>query len=634
MGHTRIPGISTHKRPLATFESLGMPSKRTHILEDVTNTTPLADQAKTNRSKLTMSSIVADPNARLMNRYYYGDPNVIEEVKKRERKIARDIQHFRKSIAEIDTETKLVRERNLPDLRYENSKKSALCNELRKDLIQLTTDLDEKDKDCDVLKSNWELEAQHTQLEHKVKLQEVQNELDKDKRDLISEWETKLREIENHKPDPEALRDLERYQEEKLQLEKELRSLSIENADSCRQRSRELEAGLEEFWAKKKEPLRELRTKKDELQSEITELKNEAVSIESQIDLTTENCNQLMLQISEIKSLLAECSEHENQLMDAKNKAELTYLETKFVTDEIQTKALEVELRYNGEFDKMEKEQTRRRTMENSIDELKGTVRCFAFIGEDVPDASVIDYSHKKISVEDTVPCSFSRIIPRKLVSEGDLIGQECRAFFEVCVAKRLNFNVVSLPTGRQSLLRDKFLNYLIEKGKFKLKAQYVALSEKAASSDLFFKSKDGDDKEIQLTIKEDSIEMNSTTLELNSTQDITNSFGQLHAQAGSDNIGILKIEIWEEHKKCCDTYYLEINDVQTVKKMSSLPNINHAAKTPIFIILQTLLLKTRSLFLFNLFDENTTDPQIILESAQRIGQIEVPRVHVEDRET
>ncbi|SCV03892.1 LAME_0H14070g1_1 [Lachancea meyersii CBS 8951] len=631
MSHTKIPGIASHKRPLQCIDAGNTPLKRANILGDVTNTSILGEQLKSSHLKYAMSSsAIADPNLRLMNRYYYGDPNVIEEVKKRERKIARDIQHFRKSIAEIDTEAKHLRERDLPDLRYEMSKKNAVLNELRKDLIQVTADLDEKANDYESLKANGQLELQHAQLKHQVALQEVQNELDHKISTFKAEWENKLREMENYTPDPEILAEIEGLRRQKLERENQIRQLNLGNEQACQRKKEELAAELEQQLVRKQDTLNELRTKNESAEHDKAVLENEVKSVTSQFAQYEDRCTQLMHQISEINSLVTDCLEDRSQSVNATKNAEAIYLESKAATESVQIEALEVEARYNREYDNMEKEQKRRRVMENSIDELRGRIRCFAFVGDEGSEESTIDYSCKTVSVKRSEPCLFNRIVPRKLVSEKELISQECEPFFRMCMDKQLNFNVMSSPTGKQLLLRETLLEYLIESGNKKLITQYVSLGEGAESRDLFLQADKNEHADIQLTIKKDTIEMNSTILEMRSTQDIKNNLARLEAEVGSENIGILKAEIWEEHTKCCDAYYLEINNLTIVDTLRNVRDNHTVAKSPIAIILQTLLSRTKSLFLFNLFDEHTADPSTILDSVRYISQFEVPRTHLE----
>ncbi|CEP61167.1 uncharacterized protein LALA0_S02e08218g [Lachancea lanzarotensis] len=623
MSHTKIPGISSHKRPLGSPERLGMSNKRAHVLGDVTNTIALSEHFKNSHRKYTMpSTSVADPNMRLMNRYYYGDPKVIEEVKKRERKIARDIQHFRKSIVEIDTETRIVRERDLPDLRYETSKKNALCNELRKELIDFTTKLDERANDCETLKRDAEFDLRHIQLKHQVALQEIQNELDLNITKCTAEWDAKLREIDNEQPDPVVLAEIENLQKEKRLRETQVEALAASNASACKMKSQELDLLLEKLLTEKKEPLHALRAKGEEIQKDNDMLKREAESVKDQIAQYEDRCSELMQQISTVDSLITECMNERTKNVEAKNNAEATYLECKTATDVIQEKALVIETQYNQEFDKMEKEQIRRRVMENSIDELRGKIRVFAFIGDELVENSDVDYSSKTISLNETKSCLFSRIIPRKLISEQELINQECEPFFLMCLNKQLNFSLLSSPTGRQQHLKKAFLEFLLTK-ESKIMTQYVSLSEGSESCDLFLPIEQNAKEDIQLVLKKDAIEINSTVLEMRSTQDVNEQSAFLETNAGSGNVGILKAEIWRDQIKCCEAYYLEINDPSTMEKLANLRDTAPATKPPLAIILQTLLLKTKSLFLFNLFDGGTAKASTLLDSACHISHLE-----------
>lgn len=615
MSQTKISG---HKRPIVASP---VPSaKRLRVLEDVTNTN---SESHALRSKM---SAVADPNTRLMNKYYYGDPNVIEAVKVRERKIARDIQHFRKSIAEIDAETKLIRESELPNLKYDMSKKTAICNDLRKDLLQLTADLDEKNGECELQASNWELAMQHVQLQHEVNLQEAKNELDQKLNSTKESWQAKVREMERYQPDSGIIEEIEDLKSQKLHEESILKTLHVNNAEACESRDKELDQEFCKFVADKEMPLKELRDKHQAQKLNYERLTHETTTIDLEIKKCTDECSRISEQIVNLEALISECMSQQEILTDKKANAEAQYKSTALDTDKVQQKALVVEARYEDQFNRMEREQQRRRKLENSIDELRGKIRCFAYIGENVPDSCEVDYALKKIHMEDAPGCVFNRIIPQKLVSENVLIKQECEAYLEMCISAQQNCNIISTSTARRESLRDSFLSYLLGLGKQILMVQYVALSEKLPSSDLLINPESGKEVELQLTIKEDSIEMNSISVELRSAQDITEVFGKVQKRSKSGDINILKVEVWDDSHKKCDAYFLEANEEQTVKNICNLSNKHLFVKTPITIILQTLLLRTKSLFLCSLFGEDTLNASLVLELARNISQIDAPR--------
>lgn len=618
MSQTRIPG---HKRAMSSPP--GSATKRLHILEDVTNTNSIA------RLPGTKMSVAVDSNTRLMNKYYYGDPKVIEAVKVRERKIARDIQHFRKSIAEIDAETKLIQETNLPNLDYDMSKKNTLCNELRKELIQLTASLDEKNGECELMESNWELTVKHLQLEHEVNLQKARNEIDQALCEARERWEEKLREMENFRPDSGIIEEIEELKEERLQEEKKLNALEASNKRACTMRDQELDIEFQKFLLEKQKPSEELREKCQVQREKNKQLTEEILCFENQLEESTRDCARLYEAITGIEKLIKACLEEREELLERRTKVEASFRETELTTQKVQTEASAVESKYNAQFDKMEKEQLRRRKMENSIDEMRAKVRCFAYIGDKVPPSCEIDYPAKKISMigpNSGQSSVFSRIIPRKLIPEKDLIGQECQAYLDMCTAKGLNCNIISLPTDRQQHLRECFLQYFVNSNTHKLRVQYVALSEKMPSSDLLVDPEDSRGDELQLTIKEDAIEMSSRSVELESPQDITDAFSGLELHSRVGDISVMKLKVYNKSEDYFDAYFLEINDDQTIKNISNLSNKNRFVKTPITIILQTLLLKTKSLILCNLFDGRTSDPCLVLESVHQIGRLDVPR--------
>ena len=65
-------------------------------------------------------------------KYYYGDPSVIEEVKKRERKVLKDISTFKRQIAEIEDEIDRLTKKVIPQLKYDLNKKSLVFKNLKR----------------------------------------------------------------------------------------------------------------------------------------------------------------------------------------------------------------------------------------------------------------------------------------------------------------------------------------------------------------------------------------------------------------------------------------------------------------------------------------------------------------------
>lgn len=620
MSQTKIPSISGRKRASLPLESTAKESyKKLHALEDVTNK---------NIAKVTQSRMpkVADPNARLMHRYYYGDVRVIEEVKKRERKIVRDIQHFRRSIAEIDSETKLIKERNLPDVKYNISKKAAICDELRKELLQVTADLDEKNGECELVAVNGDLTMKNLQLQHKVELQNAQNELDKELSDARASWEIKLREMENFKPDVQTVNEIEELKEKKQDREKAIEKLELQNKQKCKEYEVQLDELLKDFIKEKEEPLKEIQEKHDSLQATYSHLKSVAQKMSHETTMCKDECESTSKQIEEIKKKLKEVEKENTKLREILLKVQHEYYGKKNITDKVQEKAHAAEMHYNTQFDMMEHEQMRRRKLENSIDELRGKVRCFAYVGENLGNNYAVDYSSKIITTDTESAYCFTRVIPRSLVTEQDLFKQECQAYIEMCMNKSFNFNIVSLLNDNPNKLRDSFVDFMANQTYSHMELQYVSLCERLASADMLLTPAEESDKEIKVKIEENSIELNSKSVIVRSPAEIQDFLRLTEEQTRPAGIGMLKLKVWIEENKAIDVYFVEINDRKTTEYLLSIISPGEVVQTPVTIILQNLLTKTKSLFLFNLLEGTDQHLPFLLDLANRIGQLDSPR--------
>lgn len=184
---------------------------------------------------------------------------------------------------------------------------------------------------------------------------------------------------------------------------------------ACESRDKELDQEFCKFVADKEMPLKELRDKHQAQKLNYERLTHETTTIDLEIKKCTDECSRISEQIVNLEALISECMSQQEILTDKKANAEAQYKSTALDTDKVQQKALVVEARYEDQFNRMEREQQRRRKLENSIDELRGKIRCFAYIGENVPDSCEVDYALKKIHMEDAPGCVFNRIIPQKL---------------------------------------------------------------------------------------------------------------------------------------------------------------------------------------------------------------------------
>lgn len=628
MNSSRIPSFSK-KRPSSSENMLVPSHKRVNVLDDVTNTSKIPFINK-KMSAIDTHKDKVDPNVRLMNRYYYGDPNVIEEVKKRERKIMKDINHFRKSISEIEGEALLINDRVLPELKYNISKKSTFVSELRKELIQLITELDSKSSECDLHRKNGELCIGNLQLRHSVEAQKVKNELDIVMTNKRAEWEKKLLEIENYKPSVHMIEEIDALKIQRLEKQTELDRLQAKNREKCKEYEETLSKQFAEFVSEKEKPLIELRSKRDQLAAKRERLYETVRLLKDDVNECVNTKEITKRKIEEIRSEIELLKEENAPLEQSLSQLTTEYQLAESKTDEFRALAHTAEARYNLEFDKMEEEQVRRRKLENSIDELRGKIRCFAYVAND--SLCNVDYATKEITLDGKL-YYFNRVIPRELVSESDLFSQECQAYIERCLKTHTNCNIISISNNNKTL-RNAFVRFItnyVGLGTLKeneisnINFQHVALCEDAVSIDMLRDDSRDPESEIKVKIEEKSVDMNSQRIDISNQTNVEDLLETVNTKPASNGIGILKFEVRNEKDKThSDVYFVEINGISTSYLDDALSQTENM-DSPIGIILQALLSRTMSLLLFDISSQEQ-EVEALLKIAEKASQLDNPK--------
>lgn len=624
MHYSKIPSISVMSStpPSNTYPQLKRQRLSTSMLQDVTNQI---------HSTPPRRSITEEPTSRrtkLMNKYVFGDASVIEEVKKRERKIMKDIAHFRNAIAEIEKETIQIREQQLPDMQYEISKRLTMCNEVKKETSQLTTQLDMKDRENDLCRKNEELDMANMQLKHSVEVQEVENQLKQVLDDEKLKWDKKIMELENLKPDEKVAQEIHQLRDELKQVNEQWEALQRENQDKCTEYEAKFKEDLEEFKRFKQEPMDNLEKEQGKLLDRHKKLQVECDQLVNQIDSDKKEFSSIELKIMDIQQKITDTMIVNQPLEDELVVSQSHYEKAKQETEAIQEIAHAKESYYKGKFDKMEEEQLRRRKLENTIEELKGGIRTFAYITKKGQDDNLgVNYSERTLTdLQNGQIFQFSRIIPSELETENDLLYQDCEMYHEMCLKNRLNYNLISVSQKPWDALRIALLEFIYTKchDQFRIYLQYVFLSEDSPSQDLMLPSSEKCDNEIKLKIQRECIELDSKSTEMVHGLDELPLSIKKERKTSIPGIGILKFQLVssDSDRKPLNFYFIEINDPTTILTLDRVISPDNAIKSPISLIIKKLLSDTTSCFLFDINDGENYDS--LLEISKKLTQMKI----------
>ncbi|AAS53204.1 AFL170Cp [Eremothecium gossypii ATCC 10895] len=628
MNKTRIPSISLKRaRECGEVDSQPPRYKRASgksPLAEITNTASSSPHISEDKMLSTKSMFGSSgQSSRLMNKYYYGDPRVIEEVKRRERKVMKDIQHFKKSIEEVERDMKTMVEESIPGLRYTLSKKAAVYKDLRVETAQVTARLDLLANKCGVMRANTELALNNITLEQQVEVQNLENELDRRINALREEWELKLLSLEKFKPNDDLVKEIEGLKQELNKEQKTWDRLQRENEEKRKEFELILEQDFLRFKEEKLSLYEDLTEKREHLFQEKNKKQLELKQLHSIVEQHRREKAELAI---DIQAITEEIVHYEQQLKPSQ--ARLQQLKEQLntevhETEEIRKKASAAEQEYNTLYDKMEDEQLSRRRIENTIEELRGNIRVFAYVS----DASVpytIDYASKTITVGSAKQYCFDRLIPKELVPLQELLEQECQAYMDMCLQNQYDSSVISLQQENDHSIRNTFIGWMLSQKHKRINFQCVVLSENSPSVDLLLRKRlSGEtNREIKVTLDNKSVLFESTSILVESGGSAEDIIKQLGTDYNKEGILILKFQIWGENETSTDVYFIEV----TPPAYNCLHSTGSAGSTGssfgssrIGAILRSLLMHTKPLLLLTLTQENS----LLLDISQQIGQRE-----------
>lgn len=613
MNETRIPSINSRKRQ-KPFSSGSVSGQKKHhpVLANITNmvtttgTTTVANSSGSKKEQFAPSyqTKSQSTNMRLLNKYFYGDPNVIEEVKKRERKALKDIHLFTKQIEETDSRLESLTSEVIPQLKYNLNKRSIIFKHLKQETMVMQEQLYQLKNDCELKKKNHELITNNLNLEHSINIQEVINQWQLKISDKRHIWELELQKLKQTKPDPAVLKEIEELSTDKAIIENDLKDLKRKNHEQIQSYENELKLRLEKFKEDKKEPLIASIEENKKLKIKINDLKatQEALRDKIRNSVDTELSLQEIIKNKrlELQTLEASLEPVEEKL----NQLQLRYKSEKDTTDEVKAKAKLAEAEYNKNYDRMEQEQSQRRILENTIDELDGHIRCFAYLNYDELNDYAVDYMNKCI-IGDTDVFYFSRILPRDLVSPSNLFNNECFTFVDSCLKSKKSCNIISINDD----LRKDFLRTINERFlKSKVLVQMVVLNDSDLSKDLL----NSEDSDLSAVIDEKCIDFHSKRLPIEEVNNfILPDFRGIH---------VMKFEVFDKEDDFESIFFIQAPNKE-IQKMNAI-DITKTAVSPVSTFLQSLLLRLESLIIFN-FD---TPDSSLLQLSQTLHKLPNPK--------
>ncbi|KAG0671677.1 hypothetical protein C6P45_005283 [Maudiozyma exigua] len=264
-----------------------------------------------------MSSVTSTTHRNLLSditnnsKLSFGDSNAVELVKNRQRKIFKDIAHFKNAINEIEKEIQHLNNKLIPDIIKLSNKKHADMDAMKGTILQCKNDIEETSMSIDTLQRNNELENNNLQLAHSIKMTTVENDLEQIKFNCIKENEAQLNEVENMKPDENMIEEMNILQEQLIEVTKELNEVESENKKICEEydKSGPVVTEYEQFKINKTQEMNELLKEQELLQNKHSGIQEEWETGNLQVETLSKELDGILERIATEESQIKDTVE-------------------------------------------------------------------------------------------------------------------------------------------------------------------------------------------------------------------------------------------------------------------------------------------------------------------------------------
>ncbi|EJS41496.1 vik1p [Saccharomyces arboricola H-6] len=622
--------FSSNKRILHNTDNV--PSSTSRSLMDITNTTNTS-----NGSRLSSMKDSFPPPTRS------GSLNInmgkIKDLKDRQDKIRFQRHTLKTQLIECEREIKTIKFRDLSKFKFELYKKKSKQSKYLKQVKELTPILNSKDSERDNLiqKNKYDLSVLQNELEHSItsKRQEFQESY----RQKLIFWENELQIMENFEPDHEITKDISHLKTVLQELDENWENLRKQNLERQASHKSQLNKDFIAFKEAKLKSMENVTNKNHELLAQVATLQSETEKLNKEIMHIVTQTQHSEKKIADINKNLSQMEFENNPLINESLQNSLDLKSLVQQLENLKEIASKQETLYNDTYNIVDRELLRSRKLENSITELKGTMRCYAYVMEqNLPENLLFDYENGTItqSLSEHV-YKFNRVISHLKVSEDKFFTQEYSVYHDMCLNQKKNFNLISLSTTPYGSLRESLIEFLTEKDtvyqkQYIITLQFVFLSDDEFSQDMLLDYSHHDKDSIKLKFEKNSISLDSKLVI------IENGIGDLPANFNCDNhpnlphsgMGIIKVQFFPRDSKShdknepvpVDFYFIELNNLKAIEQFEKNALKKDSCETPIALVLKKLISDTKSFFLLNLNDTKSVSKLLtISEQVQSINQ-------------
>lgn len=655
-----------HRRIYIIEYTLTM-SGRVHkpeLFTDITNSTNQNNIRKLKKNNKGKNKTKNNTNGNKNNVKYLSKQvvNKMAQEIRLKKEISREVAKIKKETSQTDSEIVRYQTRYVPDIKYEISKRQVMCKKLQNQQDSFEHDIEMINGQIETV----EVTKQTVEEELASKYMSIEAEKTKEHEETITNLNEKykedLAELENLTPKDELEVEINTLRERMLDYLEQCDDLKLSNEKEVKTKEIGIREQFEEFKITKQNEMNTIFQKgKDILETKSKQIDEKNI-LNDQISLLDTNLQDLQTTLTNLQQELDTINK---EYRDSQIKSETiddTIIQANNELQEIQEKARLQDAKYNDYYNTMEVELTRRKKLENSIDEVKGLIRCFLYTEDSNLPGFTVDYfdnvvlfeaperdgenTHtvEEINEDDIYP--FSRIIPSNALSVPQLIFREYKPYHDMCINGNQDFTLFSISNKPWLEFQTQFVEFLIHEysSQYDINFQNVYLSDGKLSKDLLASK----EKEVNATTpsacisikfnSENNLILDSTTVILTEYMSNKRNNQLVSDYDASSGINLFKFQFVkktsslndEANSEAINFYLIQFESLDFLKKLCSyLSVVKPNEPNHVGYVINKLMNNLKSCFLFDLSstlqanqDYDTDTIQSLLKIGTNIGRI------------
>lgn len=635
--------------------------QKIELFNDITNSTNQNNGRKLNKKMSKNKDKVkhnSNHNGNKTNVKYLSKQvvNKMAQEIRLKKEISREMAKIKKEISQTDSETVRYQTRYVPDIKYEISKRQVMCKKLQnqQDSFEKNVeDIDSQIESVEVYKQTVEVEltSKYVSIEA-TKTKECEETI----AGIKEKYEDELKELENLAPKDELEVEINTLRERMLDYLEQCDDLKVSNEKQLKNKEIQIKSQFEDFKTTKENELNMVLVKGKELLENKPNQINEKNKINDQILELDTNLKDIQTTLTNLQNELDSINRDYTDIQAQSESIDTVIIDATKELEKIQEEARLHDNKYNEYYNTMEAELTRRKKLENSIDEVKGLIRCFLYTEDSNLPGFTIDYfdnvalfetpqnenddssKNEEINEDDIYP--FSRIIPSNALSVPQLIFREYKPYHDMCINSNQNFTLFSVSHKPWLEFQTQFVEFLLHEysQQFNINFQNVYLSDGKLSKDLL--ASKANDINVPapstcISIKFDSennLMLDSTTITLMEYISNRRNGQNVPDYDSTSGINLFKFQFIKKTSspnkpntnKVINFYLIQFESLHFLTKLSSyLTAMKPNEPNHVGYVINKLMNNLKTCFLFNLssnVQENENNDTNIVQNTLKIG--------------